>query len=161
MYSLQYENSPILRNMSSHVTDFNDPTLPDLISFMEKTMFSLNGYGIAAPQVGANVRVVIVRLSSNNNDALVMINPLIVSEKGKQKFREGCLSLPNLFLDINRSQEIIVYWNDTSGATITKTFTGMDAVVIQHEIDHLNGKLFIDKASSMSVLLARKKSKQK
>jgi len=149
--SLQFEGSTILRSKSVLVESF-DENLARLVSEMHHTMQIYGGIGLAAPQVNIPKRIVIF-----NFEPLVMINPEIVETEGKQTLREGCLSFPQLFLNIERAKKVIAKWQDVYGDYHSGEFTGLEATAIQHEIDHLDGTLFIDHINKMSVMLEKKK----
>lgn len=151
MYSLLPANHPKLREKSSPVQLF-DETLNEIVNAMFQTMRLHNGLGLAAPQVG-----ILKQIITMDFEPFAMINPTILTSTGTQTIREGCLSFPELFLDINRAANIVVKWVDTKNQPFTEEFSGLHAVVIQHEIDHLHGKLFIDQVSRLKLLLAKKK----
>jgi len=120
--------------------------------------------GIAAPQVGALVRVAIVDASRNpkfdpGNGLLTLINPVIVAHEGEQNFREGCLSIPDYTANIRRWQRITVEALDVSGSEITIDSEGFEAVILQHEIDHLDGLLFLDRVANVKTDLFARKGK--
>lgn len=138
----------------SEIVDLNDPTLPELISNMFDTMRNANGIGLAAPQIGINKRIIVVEtkfLSSSNEEILfkeVFINPKIISYSDyKITTIEGCLSFPELQLSINRPLFIDVEWYNENKVYQCKLLSGLVSIILQHEIDHLNGVLFIDKIS--------------
>lgn len=118
--------------------------------------------GIAAPQVGAMERVAIVDTSRNpkyppGHGLLVLVNPTITAFEGEQFFREGCLSLPDYTANIRRRQHITVEALDLDGAPITVEAEGFEAVVLQHEIDHLDGILFLDRVANVKTDLFQRK----
>ena len=118
--------------------------------------------GIAAPQVGALVRVAIVDAARNpkfdpGNGLLTLINPVIIAHEGEQNFREGCLSIPDYTANIRRHAKVTVDAIDVSGSRITIDSEGFEAVILQHEIDHLDGILFLDRVVNVKTdLFARK-----
>src|ERR1700722_20369667 len=119
--------------------------------------------GIAAPQIGAMVRVAIVDTSRNpkyppGNGLLVLINPEIVSHDGKQFFREGCLSIPEFTANITRYMNVTIRATDLDGRLVEISATGFESVVIQHEIDHLNGILFLDRVTNLTTDLFKRKA---
>ena len=148
---LQFEGSSALRTQAEVVTEF-DRELEDLVCMMHETMQLYDGVGLAAPQIGISKQVVTFSF-----EPFVMINPEIMETGGTQILREGCLSFPNLFFDIERPKKVLVAWEDTNGVSHIQEFEGLEATAIQHEIDHLNGKLFIDHVSGMKVLMEKKK----
>ncbi len=146
--------SPILRRESEEVEkDF--PNLDIFISDMFETMYSAKGIGLAAPQVGKNIRVIVIDAKQMHDDfpedglndfKKVLINPIIEEEFGEDfTFREGCLSLPRVSDMITRPSKIVVTYFDEDWNLQEKEFSGIKARIIQHECDHLDGKLWIDK----------------
>lgn len=123
------------------------------------------GYGLAAPQIGFNIRAIIVNEKALKGDdtaseKLLMINPTIVSATGKEKFKEACFSLPGLSLEVERSSRVLVKWLDSAGASKESWFEGYAAACVQHEVDHLDGILTIDKISQLRRSMILKKSKR-
>ncbi|MBU4149988.1 MAG: peptide deformylase [Candidatus Omnitrophica bacterium] len=116
-----------------------------LASDMIDTMRSANGIGLAAPQVGISRRIIVVDDLENTKSALVLINPVVIKKKGRSSLCEGCLSVPDVTNDILRPEFIIVEALDLDGDKIKIDTGGLLARVIQHEIDHLDGILFIDR----------------
>lgn len=148
---LQFEGSPILRTKSNLVEIF-DEELARLVRDMHHTIQICGGVGLAAPQVDIPKRIIIF-----NFEPLVMINPEIIKVEGNQTFKEGCLSFPNLFFDIERAKDITVRWQDVRGQYHIKEFTGLESTAIQHEVDHINGKLFVDYVNNRKLLLEKRK----
>ena len=149
-----------LRQVSSPVTDFGPNLMSELIR-LEKTMRAgIGGVGIAAPQVGDNRRLIIVDCSTSrrpckHHGLLYMINPVIESSHGEKPGREGCLSVPDWVGMVPRAAEITLSYHDPQGVKHRMTATGFEARVIQHEIDHLDGILFIDRVISSKGLVRR------
>ena len=143
MQILVGENNEILRNKSQNVTKF-DKALKKLIIEMKKTMEKNKGIGLAAPQVGVNQNIVIVTLDQKNQ--LTMINPEILNYSDKKTIaEEGCLSLPGVWGNVERAKEIKVKFNDEKNRTHILVLKDLNARIVQHEIDHLEGVLFTDK----------------
>ncbi|MBU0759052.1 MAG: peptide deformylase [Candidatus Omnitrophica bacterium] len=142
----------VLRKKSSTVKSVGEEERR-LASDMVKTMRSANGVGLAAPQVGVSRRIIVVDDLENSSSALVLINPVIIKKKGRSRFCEGCLSVPNITSDILRPESIIVEALNLDGDKIKIGTGGFLARVIQHETDHLDGILFIDRI----VFLKRRK----
>ena len=120
--------------------------------------------GIAAPQIGEMARIAIVDTSRNpkypgGHGLLVLVNPQVVASDGEQLFREGCLSLPDYTANIKRHQSITVKALNLEGKEVTVDAEGFEAVVLQHEIDHLDGVLFLDRVANVKTDLFRRKSK--
>lgn len=152
------ENDPILRNVSE-LWDFEkdgDPT--NLVKAMTKVMFENNGIGLAAPQCGILKRVLIMGTPEH---LLACINPEIVSVDGEEKGLEGCLSFPNLWLNVKRPANINVRYQTVMGETLEQTFIGLRARVYQHELDHLNGICFDTKVGPVALDLAKEKRRRK
>jgi peptide deformylase len=154
---------PHLKALCSEVAEVDGATLllvQDLIDTMESG--PPRTVGIAAPQIGASVRVAIVDASRNpkfdpGHGLLTLINPVIVAHEGEQFFREGCLSIPDYTANIRRWARITVEAIDVSGSTIMIDSEGFEAVILQHEIDHLDGILFLDRVANVKTdLFARK-----
>jgi peptide deformylase len=139
---VQYPN-PILKEKAKPVTKFNE-RLHKLLDDMAETMYDARGVGLAAPQVGISKRVMVVDVG----DGLIeMVNPEIVEKRGEQiSPPEGCLSIPNLLGEVRRAQWIRVVGQDRHGNSVEMEVEGFKARAFQHEIDHLNGILFIDVA---------------
>lgn len=112
---------------------------------MIETMRYANGVGLAAPQVGVGKRIIVIDAMENNNSPLILINPRLLKKEGKSSFCEGCLSVPDVTSDIDRPASVVVEALDLEGKTLKIDTGGLFARVIQHEIDHLDGILFIDR----------------
>ena len=140
--------SPILRKKSKTLTKIDEEDR-NLIADMIDTMYSNCGVGLAAPQVGASKRIIVVDVSSteNSTETMVIINPEIIKTKGTKTQEEGCLSIPGTKGEIKRSEKIKVQGIDIEGIEFEIEVNGLVSRVIQHEIDHLSGILFVDKLS--------------
>lgn len=151
------ENSEILRTKCiDYDFDIDGDPMP-IIEKMTKIMFENNGIGLALPQVGINSRIFIM----GNKDLLVAcINPVIVNYRGLRKDQEGCLSFPNLWLNVNRASEIDVRFYQVDGTVKEVTLNGLMARVYQHELEHLDGICFDTKISRVSLNLAKKRRKK-
>ncbi|HEV8410815.1 MAG TPA: peptide deformylase, partial [Gemmatimonadaceae bacterium] len=142
---------PVLREDTKPVKgDAFTPELQQLIDDMFETMHAAHGVGLAAPQVGRSERLTVMDVHDQQYE---LINPEIVEREGTIKWEEGCLSIPELYADVNRSARVVVEALDREGNEIRVEGTELLGVCLQHEIDHLHGKLFIDHLS----LLKRKK----
>ena len=117
-----------------------------LVQRMKAAMEAEHGMGLAAPQVGVDLRVIIYRLPEENAPFRVIVDPRIVQAKGEQVGEEGCLSIPYLHGDVKRAREIVVKGMDLQGRPIRRRASDLEARVIQHEVDHLDGVLFVDRA---------------
>ena len=123
-----------------------------LLEDMLETMYKSNGIGLAAPQVGILKRLVVMDCSNQNKKTrpLKFVNPEILNlSSDKSEYEEGCLSLPTQFAKVERPSFIAVTYQDENGKKINKNFSGLEATCLQHEIDHLNGKLFVDHVSKL------------
>jgi peptide deformylase len=145
-----------LRTRASPVTQF-DVELGRLIDDMFETMYAAPGIGLAASQVDVHKRVLVIDISDARDQPLVFVNPEILSREGEAETEEGCLSVPGIFDEVVRAARIRLRWQDRTGAGFEEDFDGMLAVCIQHEIDHLDGKLFVDYLSDLKRQRIRKK----
>ena len=132
--------SPVLRKETKPVTTF-DESLRTLIDDMFETMYAAKGIGLAAPQVGRLERVTVVDVDEK---PIVLVNPQIVESEGTIKGEEGCLSIPEIYADVERSARVVVNALDREGQPFTIEGRELLSRCLQHEIDHLHGKLFID-----------------
>ncbi|EQD28501.1 Formylmethionine deformylase [mine drainage metagenome] len=137
---------PRLRIQAQPVADFG-PTVQILIEDLLETMYAADGLGLAATQLGDQNRVFVMDLSDLKQEPQVFINPVIFSRVRRQKRQEGCLSIPGAYEDVVRAARIHVRALDRSGQSVEKWAEGLEAVCIQHELDHLDGRLFIDHLS--------------
>jgi peptide deformylase len=149
----------VLRKETEKVTVF-DKKLTQLINDMAETMYDAPGIGLAAPQIGESRRLIVVDISGENEGEKkfqAMVNPEIVFHEGRQIDEEGCLSVPELTAKVERFRKITVSYQDQEGQPHEQTVEDRFAVVLQHEIDHLNGILFIDHLSPLKRNLYKKK----
>ena len=150
-----------LKLISKEVESFNG-ALHDLLDDMYETMCACNGVGLAAIQIGVDLRALVINVpleveegqeDQPKENTLEMINPVIVEQDGSEKFQEGCLSLPGIYEDVERAKHVKVDYFDREGKKHSIENDAFLAVAIQHEMDHLDGKVFIEKLS----FLKRKK----
>lgn len=141
--NIRKNGDEVLRKKSRTVEKV-DEKIKELVQDMLETMYKNNGVGLAAPQVGILKRVVVIDLYDNNGP-IVLINPEIIKEKGEQEVEEGCLSFPNQFAKIIRPAEVTVKALDEDGKEIKIKAKELLAQAISHEVDHLEGILFVDK----------------
>ncbi len=134
-----------------------DNNCRSLAGDMLETMYANRGIGLAATQVNVQKRLVVIDLSEDKNEAICLINPEILSSVGAEESQEGCLSVPEYFDMVTRAERINYRYMDLNGEVIENDADGLLAVCIQHEIDHLDGKLFIDYLSPMKRQRLRKK----
>lgn len=146
---------PVLRERTRPVGAVTDE-LRALVGDMLETMYAAEGIGLAAPQVGRTERVTVVDLGEGDGP-LVLVNPEIVSRAGSERGEEGCLSIPEIFGDVDRATDVVVRALDRDGAPIEVAATGLLARCILHEVDHLDGRLFIDYLSPIKRRLAVRK----
>lgn len=152
---------PRLKEKALPVETVNDE-IRRLIDDMFETMYQADGVGLAATQIGVKQRVVTVDTSSADQDVppFAMINPEILESEGTVKWKEGCLSVPGEAEDVTRSARVKVRFLDRNGAPVELEATGLTAVCIQHEVDHLDGIVFVDHISSLKREMIRKRMKR-
>lgn len=141
--NLRLEGDEILYKKSKEVDIIDDRT-QELIDDMIETMHKYNGVGLAAVQVGVLKRIVVIDLYDDKGP-IVLINPVIIKTKGEQEVEEGCLSFPNEFAKIIRPAELVAEYTDRNGKRMQVKAKELLAQVISHEVDHLNGEVFVDK----------------
>ena len=153
---------PVLEQPADHISDFNSPDLTELIENMFETMYAAKGVGLAAPQVGISKRVTVIDISVGEDETkkLVLINPEIVAREGTQVGEEGCLSIPGFREPVTRANKVTVKAHNEKGEPIDLSGEELLARAFQHEIDHLNGKLFINHLSSLKREIIRRKIKK-
>lgn len=159
MHDLPIElyGSPVLREKATDVTVF-DNALREFVHAMFRTMYRARGQGLAAPQVGVSKRVVVIDLPHEDTPAFVLVNPTIVAvSSSTSRLEEGCLSIPGVSARVNRPNKIVVDARDGSGDALHIEASGELAHCIQHEIDHLDGILYIDHLSYLERQLALKR----
>jgi len=154
---------PILKQPCAAI-DQLDASVDALLQDLTDTMlFSGHSVGVAAPQIGDSRRAVVVDVSKsklgrdNNHGLLTMINPLIIDREGKHTMREGCMSVPDYTGNVERAEIVVVQFTDRDGGERVIRSSGFEAVAIQHEIDHLDGLLFLDRVSSLKTDVFRRK----
>jgi len=157
---------PKLREPARPVTDPTAPEIRQLARDMADTMYDAPGVGLAAPQIGVSLRVVVTDTEWRNEgaerDLKVWINPEFIWKSDETEiFEEGCLSLPEVYEEVERPAAVRLRWQDLEGNTHEADFNGFQAVALQHEFDHLDGKLFIDYLSPLKRKLITKKLKKR
>ena len=140
---IRQEGDEILKKKSREVEEINEK-LQILIDDMIETMHKYNGVGLAGVQVGVLKRVLVIDLYDDNGP-LVMINPVIIKTKGEKEVDEGCLSFPNKFAKVIRPTEVVAEYTDREGKRVKVKAKELLAQAICHEVDHLNGEVFVDK----------------
>jgi peptide deformylase len=156
LLKLVYLPDPRLRQTTKEVTEFDDK-LKTLIDDMYETMYKSHGIGLAAPQIGLPLKLAVLDVSEKRNDKFCIINPQIISTSGEDLMEEGCLSVPGVFDKAPRALHVTVRAQDETGKFREISGDGILAHCLQHEIDHLNGKLFVDYLSPLKRQMARKK----
>ena len=145
-----------LRTQASPVEKV-DAHIQQLVEDMLETMYDAPGIGLAATQVNVHKQILVLDISEEKNQPLCLINPEIIEQDGQQKFDEGCLSVPGIYETVERAEHIRVRALDKTGAAFEMEAEGLLAVCIQHEMDHLKGKLFVDYLSSLKRQRIQKK----
>jgi peptide deformylase len=147
---------PRLRNQAEPVTDINDE-LRQLADDMLETMYDAPGIGLAAIQVNVKKRLIVIDISEDKSEPLILINPEVIDAEGEREFEEGCLSVPEAYEAVTRADKIKVRAVNFDGENCEFDADGLLATCIQHEIDHLDGKLFVDYLSNLKRQRIRKK----
>lgn len=146
---VQGETQEVLRRHAERISDPTAPEMRALIPEMIETMRKAEGVGLAAPQIGRSISLCVIEIHSIVS---VYFNPKIISRsKEKVIFEEGCLSIPGEFFPIERSEKIVIRYDDAGGKSRKLTATGFLAIVLQHEIDHLEGTLIVDRYRSQDI----------
>ena len=152
---------PRLRTRAEPVTEFDD-ALRQLVADMFETMYEAPGIGLAATQVDVHKRLLVMDVSEDKSRPMVLINPEILDAEGEEEMDEGCLSVPGYYETVRRAEKVRVRALNEHGESFEIEADGLEAVCIQHEMDHLEGKLFVDYLSSLKRDRIRKKlEKQK
>jgi peptide deformylase len=147
---------PVLKKRAENISP-DYPGLKKLIEDMFETMYNSKGVGLAAPQIGKSIRLFIVDASPFEEEepdlidfVQVFINPVIIEESGKDwDFSEGCLSIPSIREDVNRKERLVIQYQDENFETWEEEFDGIAARIIQHEYDHIEGKLFVERLNPL------------
>ena len=153
---------PVLEQKAETVTEFDTEELKELLADMWETMYAAKGVGLAAPQIGFGKRISVIDTSVGEDESkkIVIINPEITLKEGKQTGEEGCLSIPGFREPVTRANKVMVRAQDASGAPIDLTGEDLLARAFEHEIDHLNGILFINHLSALKRDIIRRKIKK-
>ncbi len=156
---------PILKQVADPVEAVDESAVAVIQDLVDTMVDSGHSVGIAAPQIGVLRRVLVVDVSksklgkSNNHGLLEMVNPEIIEKSGSKIMREGCMSIPDYTGNVTRAEHIVVEFTNRNGQLRVIEASGFEAVAIQHELDHLDGLLFLDRVSSLKTDLYRRKSK--
>jgi len=147
---------PRLTTVATEVKDF-DEVLKVLVQDMKETMYSAHGIGLAATQVNVHKRLLVLDVSENQDQPRVYVNPQILDQSGEQNHEEGCLSVPGIYASVKRAENITVRAQEVDGTSFEEQLEGLHAVCVQHEMDHLIGRLFVDYLSPLKRNMVRKK----
>jgi peptide deformylase len=147
---------PRLRTVAKPVERF-DEDLAELVEDMFETMYEEKGIGLAATQINVHQRVLVMDTSEGKERPRAFINPEIIAADGTQIYEEGCLSVPGIYAKVERAEQITVRAHHPDGSEFTVDLEGLDAVCLQHEVDHLDGKVFVDYLSPLKRQMVRKR----
>lgn len=155
LLEIRYLGDPLLRRKTRSVESFDD----DLVHFVDdlmETMYAADGVGLAAPQVGDGRRVTVIDVCERRDgtEAIALVNPVVVERRGTVESEEGCLSIPGVVETIERAAEVVVEYRAPTGEPLKIEAAGLLARALQHEIDHLDGVLFIDHLGALKRRLA-------
>ena len=156
---------PILKQVAEAVGAVDDTVVAVIQDLVDTMVASGHSVGVAAPPIGVLRRILVVDVSKsklgkeNNHGLLEMVNPDIIEKSGSKIMREGCMSVPDYTGNVTRSEQIVVEFTNRTGQLRVIEATGFEAVAIQHELDHLDGLLFLDRVSSLKTDLYRRKGK--
>lgn len=158
---------PVLETEGANVTDFGSQELREFVADMFESMYAAKGVGLAAPQVGVSRKITVIDISGGSKEEgappqekIVLINPQIIAKEGKQIGEEGCLSIPGFREQVKRAKKVTVRAQNVDGEWFEKTGEDLLARAMQHEIDHLNGILFITHISPLKRDLIKRKIKK-
>jgi len=161
--SIRVYPDPILKQVAEPVTEIDDCVVALIQDLVDTMVDAGHSVGVAAPQIGTLLRVVVVDVSKsklgrdNHHGLLEMVNPVIIEKSGSRIMREGCMSVPDYTGNVQRAEHIVVEFTNRSGQLRVIEASGFEAVAIQHELDHLDGLLFLDRVSSLKTDLYRRK----
>jgi peptide deformylase len=159
IYPIVLFGEPVLEKQAETVADFDSPGLNKLIEDMFESMYAAKGVGLAAPQIGISRRIAVIDLSVGEDPAqkLVLINPEIIKKEELQTSEEGCLSIPGFREQVTRALRVTIRAQNAKGETYQKEGQELLARAFSHEIDHLNGRLYISHVSALKRDLIRRK----
>lgn len=155
---LQYPD-PRLHKVAKSVVSVTEQTRK-LIKDMAETMYAAPGVGLAATQVDVHERIVVIDVSEEHNELKVLINPVLLNAEGEEESEEGCLSVPGIYEKVTRAEHVVVKALDENGKEFQLEADGLLAVCIQHEMDHLQGKVFVEHLSHLKQTRIRAKLKK-
>jgi len=156
IHTILYLPDARLRDVAKPVVHFDDK-LQTLIEDMFETMYDAHGVGLAAPQIGVGLRLSVIDIMGDKQNQIVIINPAIIASAGQKEFEEGSLSVPGAYDTVIPAEKVAVTALDRNGTPFEIQADGLLAECLQHEIDHMNGKLFVDLLSPLKKAMARKK----
>ncbi|MFT7622906.1 MAG: peptide deformylase [Myxococcota bacterium] len=159
---LQFWPAEVLRTRAAEVTEFG-PELAKVLEDMAETMYVENGIGLAAPQVGLSQRMIVIDVPEDEERSAnlrLLVNPEIVESVGTTLYDEGCLSFPGVNIEVKRAQQVTVKYQDAMGTEHTIEADGLEAICLQHELDHLNGINFVDYLSPLKRKLVLRELKK-
>lgn len=161
LLKIRHYPDPVLKKVATPVTEF-DESLRQLANDMAETMYAAPGVGLAAPQVGISKRLTVIDCSAREEDSqlLVLVNPEIIEREGECFEEEGCLSVPEYYACVKRSARVKVRFQDLDEQPHVIEAEGLTSIACQHEIDHLDGILFVDHLSPLKRSIFRKKWKK-
>lgn len=151
---------PKLHTVAKPVSEVND-RIKKLVADMAETMYESRGIGLAATQVDVHERVVVIDLSEERNQLITLINPIITHKDGETTYEEGCLSVPGVYDTVTRAERVIVEFLDADGHAQKLDADGLLAICIQHELDHLQGKVFVEYLSPLKQNRIKTKMKKR
>ena len=159
IYNIVKYGDPVLETKAEPVTDFDTPELHTLVGDMFESMYAAKGLGLAAPQIAISRQLAVIDSSAGEDPSakLVIINPEIIEKSGRQVGEEGCLSVPGFREDVTRAMKVKIRYQDIAGANHEFEGNELLARAIQHEMDHLNGILFLSHLSMLKRDLIRRK----
>jgi peptide deformylase len=152
---------PALGQATPAVTAFDDALAELGVDLLDTMRASPGCVGLAAPQIGVGFRVAVIDLRGHrkapvNHGELILVNPTMRSQIGAGVAREGCMSVPDFTGDVIRAESLVLEWQDATGASFSDTFSGFEARAVQHELDHLDGLLFLDRVAGREAVFRRK-----
>jgi peptide deformylase len=148
-----------LHTVATPVAEVNNE-IRRLAADMAETMYAAPGIGLAATQVNVHKQLIVVDISEDRNSLLVLVNPEIMASEGKKEHEEGCLSVPGIYEKVTRAEKVTVRALNLEGTSLTFEAEGLLAICIQHEIDHLKGKVFVEYLSRLKLSRIRQKMKK-
>ena len=159
LHILQYPH-PGLREIAQPIVEF-EKSITELANNMLETMYAAPGIGLAATQVNINKQLLVIDISEKKDSPLIIINPQLIDKSGEIVNEEGCLSFPDIYANVMRYEQITLRYQDLAGEQQQLEADGILAICIQHEMDHLKGKVFVDYLSSMKRNRIRKQLEKK